>query len=122
AAAWSLALVGAAVGIGGAGASGRRAQAGREAGAVRVGAVDETVAVVVDAIVADFRHGSAGSWIEEGLHRRKVEGERAVHRGVVHLVAVVVHVGAARPRELPDDLARAVHDRRAAAPALRPPR
>src|SRR5262245_32000906 len=119
----TAALVRAAVDVAGAGGAGRAARrvARWRRRAVRVGAVGQAVAVVVDAVVADLGDRRARGGGQERLHRRPVEGERAVDGRVVDVVARVVDVRAAGAGELSDDLARGVDDRRAAAAALGAP-
>ena len=74
------------LGAGGvAGAAGRGHHAGRVAGAVRVGAIDPAVAVVVDAVVADLGRAAAG-----GAHRDRPGGDVAVGRGARRLNPVGV--------------------------------
>ena len=74
-----------------------------------------------------FRHSVVASGVqapggrrrEPGLNGRERHAERAVDRGVVHGVAVVVLVGPARPAELPDDLEVLEIEGRARASAAR---
>jgi len=88
--------------------------------AVGVIAIDEVVAVLIDAAVAHLRpRGDAWGRIQELCHLVVIEGQSAVDRGIRPLVADVDTVETAASEELAHDLAIAVHDRRAAAATIR---